>query len=327
MQELKEYCASMSAAFRKGPIAPWHDTIMALTEERLFTHPHGDLKRWWAAVQKLPREGELILNENWLKIGAPDENPAVNERIYEGLWGLRPWRKGPFNFFGTEVDTEWRSDWKWERVVPHIAPLKNRRVLDVGCGSGYHCWRMYAEGARQVLGIDPTLLFMLQYYAVKRVQPELPVWFAPLRMEELPPQLEGFDTVFSMGVLYHRRSPLDHILELRDALKPGGQMVLETLVIEGAANEVLMPEDRYAAMRNVYFLPSVDMLCLWLRRCGFENARVVDENITTIEEQKCTPWMQYQSLEDFLDPHDHTKTREGYPSPRRAVILAEKPKK
>jgi len=153
------------------------------------------------------------------------------------------------------------------------------------------------------------------------------VWFAPLRMEELPPQLEGFDTVFSMGVLYHRRSPLDHILELRDALKPGGQLVLETLVIEGAANEVLMPEDRYAAMRNVYFLPSVDMLCLWLRRCGFENARVVDENVTTIEEQKCTPWMQYQSLEDFLDPHDHTKTREGYPSPRRAVILAEKPKK
>jgi len=147
-----------------------------------------------------------------------------------------------------------------------------------------------------------------------------------LRMEELPHGLGGFDTVFSMGVLYHRRSPLDHLLELKEALRPGGQLVLETLVIEGADNQVLMPEDRYAAMRNVYFLPSVAMLCLWLRRCGFQNPRVVDENITSIEEQKCTPWMQYQSLEDFLDPNDHTKTREGYPSPRRAVILAEKPK-
>lgn len=324
MQELKDYCAMMSDAFAKGPISPWHDTIMSLTEHRLFTKPHGDLPRWWDAVQKLPKQGPLQLDQSWLQVGAAGDD---QDTVYDGLWGLRPWRKGPFNFFGIEVETEWRSDWKWERVLPHIAPLKNRRVLDVGCGSGYHCWRMYAEGARQVLGIDPTLLFMLQFYAVKRLQPDMPVWFAPLRMEELPHNLQGFDTVFSMGVLYHRRSPLDHLLELRHALKPGGQLVLETLVIDGAANEVLMPEGRYAAMRNVYFLPSVDMLCLWLRRCGFENPRVVDENITSTEEQKCTKWMQYQSLEDFLDPDDPTKTREGYPSPRRAVILAERTKK
>jgi len=326
MQELKDYCAQMSQAFAKGPISAWHDTLVNLTQERLFEKPHGDLPRWWAAVKKLPTTGPLALDQDWLQVGEQPESETQQATIYEGLWGLRPWRKGPFNFFGTEVETEWRSDWKWQRVLPHIAPLKNRRVLDVGCGSGYHCWRMYAEGARQVLGIDPTLLFMLQFYAIKRLQPEMPVWFAPLRMEELPHGLGGFDTVFSMGVLYHRRSPLDHLLELKEALRPGGQLVLETLVIEGADNQVLMPEDRYAAMRNVYFLPSVAMLCLWLRRCGFQNPRVVDENITSIEEQKCTPWMQYQSLEDFLDPNDHTKTREGYPSPRRAVILAEKPK-
>ncbi len=326
MQELKDYCAQMSQAFAKGPISAWHDTLVNLTQERLFEKPHGDLPRWWAAVKKLPTTGPLALDQDWLQVGEQPESETQQATIYEGLWGLRPWRKGPFNFFGTKVETEWRSDWKWQRVLPHIAPLKNRRVLDVGCGSGYHCWRMYAEGARQVLGIDPTLLFMLQFFAIKRLNPEMPVWFAPLRMEELPHGLGGFDTVFSMGVLYHRRSPLDHLLELKEALRPGGQLVLETLVIEGADNQVLMPEDRYAAMRNVYFLPSVAMLCLWLRRCGFQNPRVVDENITSIEEQKCTPWMQYQSLEDFLDPNDHTKTREGYPSPRRAVILAEKPK-
>lgn len=326
MQELNDYCAQMSQAFAKGPLSPWHDTLLNLTHERLFNKPHGDLSRWWDSVKQLPKEGGLDLSQNWLKVGEPVIDEATNRAIHEGLFGLRPWRKGPFDFYGTKVETEWRSDWKWQRVVPHITPLTGRRVLDVGCGSGYHCWRMYAEGAQQVLGIDPTLLFMLQFYAVKRLQPELPVWFAPLRMEELPLGLAGFDTVFSMGVLYHRRSPLDHLLELKEALRPGGQLVLETLVIEGAENEVLMPEDRYAAMRNVYFLPSVAMLCLWLRRCGFLNPRVVDENTTSIEEQKSTPWMQYQSLEDFLDPQDHSKTREGYPSPRRAVILAEKPR-
>lgn len=326
MQELQDYCAQMSEAFAVGPLALWHDTLMSLTRERIFEKPHGDLPRWWQSVKRLPKAGELVLNQDWLEIGKPPADEALTQSIKEGLLGLKPWRKGPFNFYGIKIETEWRSDWKWQRVVPHIAPLAGRRVLDVGCGSGYHCWRMHAEGARQVLGIDPTLLFMLQFYAVKRLQPELPVWFAPLRMEELPLGLAGFDTVFSMGVLYHRRSPLDHLLELKEALRPGGQLVLETLVIEGAEHEVLMPEDRYAAMRNVYFLPSVAMLCLWLRRCGFINPRVVDENTTSIEEQKSTPWMQYQSLEDFLDPEDQTKTREGYPSPRRAVILAEKPK-
>lgn len=326
MQELNDYCAQMSQAFAEGPLSPWHDTLLDLTHERLFGKPHGDLPRWWQSVKQLPKDGSVDLNQDWLKVGEPVTHEATNKSINEGLLGLRPWRKGPFDFYGTKVETEWRSDWKWQRVVPHITPLTGRRVLDVGCGSGYHCWRMYAEGAQQVLGIDPTLLFMLQFYAVKRLQPELPVWFAPLRMEELPLGLAGFDTVFSMGVLYHRRSPLDHLLELKEALRPGGQLVLETLVIEGTENEVLMPEDRYAAMRNVYFLPSVAMLCLWLRRCGFLNPRVVDESTTSIEEQKSTPWMQYQSLEDFLDPQDHNKTREGYPSPRRAVILAEKPK-
>ncbi|PMC22346.1 tRNA 5-methoxyuridine(34)/uridine 5-oxyacetic acid(34) synthase CmoB, partial [Klebsiella aerogenes] len=44
-----------------------------------------------------------------------------------------------------------------------------------------------------------------------------------------------------MGVLYHRRSPLDHLWQLKDQLAPGGELVLETLVIEGDENTVLVP--------------------------------------------------------------------------------------
>ena len=222
------------------------------------------------------------------------------------------------------IDTEWRSDWKWQRVAPHLSDLRGRRVLDVGCGSGYHGWRMAGAGAAQVLGIDPTVLFLMQYLAVKRFTPETPFWFAPLRMEELPAGLAAFDTVFSMGVLYHRRSPLDHLLELRDALRPGGELVLETLVVEGDERAVLMPEGRYAAMRNVFFLPSTEHLAVWLRRCGFDRVRCVDECVTTVDEQRATDWMRFQSLPDFLDPDDPTRSREGYPAPRRAVMIARK---
>lgn len=298
--------------------------LMALSEERLITRPHGDLPRWLDALSALPEgPADCDLDADTLRIGRPGEqDPAL---VRDALQGLIPWRKGPFEFFGIHIDTEWHSDWKWQRVAPHLAPLKGRRILDVGCGSGYHCWRMAAAGARQVVGIDPTILFLVQYLAVRRFSPQSDVWFLPVRMEEIPAEAGNFDTVFSMGVLYHRRSPLDHILELKGALKPGGELVLETLVVEGDAHTVLMPQGRYAAMRNVFFLPSVAQLQIWLERCGFTQVRCVDESTTTVEEQRSTEWMRFQSLPDFLDQDDPSRTREGYPAPRRAVLIARKP--
>lgn len=310
----------LAPLFAPQPLA----AVMTLSRERLVDRPHGDLPRWLAALEALPAgPAECALDQNTLTIGAAGEQDA--DGVKQALQGLVPWRKGPFEFFGVPVETEWRSDWKWQRVAPHLSPLAGRRILDVGCGSGYHCWRMAAAGASAVVGIDPTILFLVQYLAVRRFAPELPVWFLPLRMEELPADGGQFDTVFSMGVLYHRRSPLDHLLELKGALCAGGELVLETLVVEGDERTVLMPEDRYAVMRNVFFLPSVAMLTRWLERCGFVDVRCVDESNTTVQEQRSTDWMRFQSLPDFLDPDDHRLTREGYPAPRRAVLVARKP--
>ena len=203
-----------------------------------------------------------------------------------------------------------------------IQPLKGRRVLDVGCGSGYHCWRMAAAGVELVIGIDPTPLFVMQYWAIQKYLQNPSVWVVPMRMEALPPKLQTFDTVFSMGILYHRRSPFDHLQELRDALVSGGQLVLETLVIEGKEGEVLVPEGRYSKMGNVWFIPSVPTLCSWLAKMKFRDIDVIDISTTTVEEQRATEWMTFQSLTDFLDPNDATKTAEGYPAPRRAVVVA-----
>jgi tRNA (mo5U34)-methyltransferase len=144
----------------------------------------------------------------------------------------------------------------------------------------------------------------------------------PIGMEEVPYGLRLFDTVFSMGVLYHRRSPVDHLLELKECLRPGGELVLETLVIDGGPGQVLVPEDRYACMRNVWFLPTCDTLIGWMKRCGFTNIRLVDVTVTSAEEQRTTEWMTFHSLKDFLDPDDPKLTREGLPAPKRAIIIA-----
>src|SRR5690606_179086 len=146
--------------------------------------------------------------QDCIALDVTDGQVVSREQVEQALRQLMPWRKGPFRLFGVEVDTEWRSDWKWQRIAPHISSLDGRSVLDVGCGSGYHCWRMWAAGARQVVGIDPTLLYLFQFLVLKRYQLQAPVWYAPVRLEEMPAIGQYFDTVFSMGVLYHRRSPL-----------------------------------------------------------------------------------------------------------------------
>jgi len=306
----------------------WHEQLQQRLTSVFETHPHGDLPRWMAALNQLPRipGAEADLDQPTVTLTTPEPlTEAQREQLEQGLRGLMPWRKGPFDFFGTHIDTEWRSDWKWERVRPGLSDLRGRTVLDVGCGSGYHCWRILGAGAQRVVGIDPGMLFLMQFQAVRTYLGDPHAHLLPQRLEDLPHQLQLFDTTLSLGVLYHRRSPIDHLIELKGTLKPGGELVLETLVIEGEMGETLMPEDRYARMRNVWFIPSVPTLKRWLQRAGYREIECVDVTRTTTDEQRATDWMQFQSLPDFLDPEDEHRTIEGYPAPRRATLVARKP--
>lgn len=193
-----------------SPLYGWATSLPAQIAARI-EEGHGDLARWWSAVQRLPQVPAPKVELAQRFALHSDHDAALQAQVKEALQGLIPWRKGPFDFFGVQVDTEWRSDWKWERVSPHVE-LRGKRVLDVGCGNGYYQWRMLGAGAESVVGVDPNWLFLCQFLAAKRYLPELPAWHLPLALEDLPEKLEGFDTVFSMGVLYHRRSPIDHLL-------------------------------------------------------------------------------------------------------------------
>jgi len=286
---------------------------------------HGTLSHWQSVIESMPELATThrLLDANVIEIGRSDDLTKEEMMNLESqLKALHPWRKGPYNLFNIHIDTEWRSDWKWDRLKNHISPLNHRLVLDVGCGNGYHCWRMLGAGAKMVVGIDPLLLNVLQFQVIRRLYGEAPVYVLPLGIEDLPYGLKVFDTVFSMGVLYHRRSPIDHLMELRDCLRPGGELVLETLIIDGGLGEVLLPEGRYAKMRNVWFLPSCDTLISWLKRCGFQNIRLIDVSSTSVEEQRSTEWMQFHSLKDFLSAENHQLTCEGLPAPKRAIITA-----
>ena len=319
--------SSLYRLMQETPLEKWAEPLQQQLE-KIFSAGHGDLERWQSALKKLPDVKSSRVNFDSDNLQINTHQPIDEQQLESALKELKPWRKGPYQINNCLIDTEWHSDWKWNRIKKHLSPLKNRTILDVGCGNGYHCWRMLGAGAKLVIGIDPSWLFLMQFQAIKHfvsapVTP--PVYLLPMGIEQLPGSLHAFDTVFSMGVFYHRRSPMDHLLQLKSTLRKGGELVLETLIIEGKKGESLVPDDRYAKMRNVWFLPTVETLIQWLQRCGFEQIKVVDINQTSILEQRSTDWMTYESLKDFLDPDDSGKTIEGYPAPKRATLIAAKP--
>ncbi len=298
-----------------------------LDEEFLQQIKHGDFARWRSLLAELPviEAGSVDLGDVVRLGSSADCDSATQAALHRSLEEFIPWRKGPFEIFGIDLDCEWRCNLKWQRLKAEISSLQGRQVLDVGCGNGYYGYRMLEAGADLVLGIDPHIAYVVQAWLLQHLAPTLPLWVLPLTLEQAPQRLQCFDTVFSMGVIYHRRSPIDHLLQLRDCLRPGGELVLETLYVDGGLGYSLTPDDKYARMSNVWFLPSIDTLSQWLTRCGFSNVRVIDESITTSDEQRKTQWMPYDSLPDSLDPSDNQLTIEGLPAPKRVVVSAIRP--
>lgn len=312
---------------RAAGLASWLPTLEPLIAGRLTEKAHGNFAAWREALESLPEVARVPAIMDTAVVTAPDTHlkPQFQSAIHDALSKLLPWRKGPFDIAGVPIDAEWRSDLKWDRVSNAISSLAGRLVLDVGSGNGYYSLRMRGDGAKMVVGIDPTLLYVLQYQAFAHFVEPQPVHVLPLALEELSPAMRAFDTVFSMGVLYHQRSPLSHLLQLRDTLKPGGELVLETLILPGEEACARTPESRYARMRNVWLLPTIKELTVWLGRCGFKAVRIADITRTTTHEQRTTEWMPFESLQQALDPDDPTKTVEGWPAPLRAVVIANSP--
>ena len=303
---------------------------------------HGDYLDWLDAINRLPEINPTLtrLASDEIQIGqATDCSAAQLDILRQQLRRLLPWRKGPFNLFGVKIEAEWRSHIKWRRLQHNISPLSGRSVLDVGCGNGYYGWRMLGAGAKLVVGTDPTLRHVMQQRAIAKYLPEAPFDILPFTLETLagngagrilpdgradPPLTTagaGFDTVFSMGVIYHRRDPASHIRDLLSFLLPGGELVLESLVIDEEYGDVLEPEGRYAKMRNIRSIPSIQTLKGWLAAAGLTSVEVADISVTTPAEQRVTEWTFEQSLADFLDPQNPNLTIEGYPAPKRAIVI------
>lgn len=252
-----------------------------------------------------------------VKISAtPDEK--FQDEILKIALSLRPWRKGPFEIFNTFIDSEWQSFIKFNILKPHL-DLKNKIVGDIGCNNCYYLFRMLKSGAKKLVGFDPSVHTYMQFlFLDKFIQSD--IVYELLGVEHLPFYEYKFDTLFCLGVLYHRSDPIKTLKELKQSLNPKGELYLDTMYIDMEGEIALTPKNRYCKIPNIYFIPTIKALQNWCERAKFKDFEILATKPTDETEQRKTMWIYGESLNDFLDPNDKTKTIEGYPAPKRVYV-------
>ena len=246
------------------------------------------------------------------------------ENIEKTARMMMPWRKGPFDLFGLFIDTEWKSNIKYNLLRPYF-DLKDKKVADIGCNNGYYLFRMQEDSPKKLVGFDPSAVFKTQFDFINHFA-KTDIVYELLGVEHLPFYEEKFDFIFCLGVLYHRSDPVNMIKELYKGLQEQGEVILDTFYIEGDEEIALTPKSSYSKIPNIYFVPTIPALKNWCLRAGFNSFEVLETSLTSQDEQRKTDWIEGQSLEDFLDPDDSSKTVEGYPAPRRVYVKLKKEK-
>jgi tRNA (mo5U34)-methyltransferase len=244
-------------------------------------------------------------------------------QIEESSRLLMPWRKGPFHLGTLFIDSEWQSQIKYNLLEPHF-DLRDKTVGDIGCNNGYYLFRMLTHKPAKLVGFDPSAIYYSQFQFINHFL-QTDIIYEMLGVEHVEHYEHRFDTLFCLGVLYHRPDPIGTLKSLRKGLHPGGELILDTFMIDGEAEVALTPRERYSKIGNIYFIPTVNALKNWCHRAGFDAVEVLEIKKTDLEEQRKTDWIASQSLDHFLDPDDSEKTVEGYPAPKRVYIKATVP--
>ncbi|CAA6821802.1 MAG: tRNA (5-methoxyuridine) 34 synthase [uncultured Sulfurovum sp.] len=294
--------------------------------ERLKCLEWKNIKPYWEAIKTLPSPSNIEIKlSDTVQILSDDFSVEEEQSIYETAKLMHPWRKGPFQVGDTFIDAEWKSNLKYNLLRPHF-DLKNKIVGDIGCNNGYYLFRMMEDKPKQLIGFDPSAITYCQFKFLEHFM-QTGIKYELLGVEHVEHYEHKFDTLFCLGVLYHRSDPIGMLKSLFKGLNQHGELILDTFMIEGEEEVCLTPRDRYSKMGNIYFIPTVNALKNWCYRAGFEEVEVLDIVKTEHTEQRKTEWINTQSLDDFLDKENQNKTVEGYPAPKRVYIKAKRLKK
>jgi len=295
--------------------------LVTLRQERAKWLSWKNIKPYQEAIKAIPDFKDIKVSiDDTIQIDIPNLTQDELKQIQECAMLMLPWRKGPFGINELFIDAEWKSYMKYNLLEPHFN-LTNKIVGDIGCNNGYYLFRMIEQNPKKLIGFDPSAIYYSQFMFIDKFI-NSDIVYELLGVEHVEFYEHKFDILFCLGVLYHRSDPVAMLKSLYKGLNEGGELILDTFMIDGEDDICLTPKERYSKIPNIYFIPTVNALKNWCYRAGFDKVEVLDIKKTDTTEQRKTKWVNTQSLEDFINPTDETKTVEGYPAPKRVYIKA-----
>ena len=175
------------------------------------------------------------------------------------------------------LDTPERPLQRFGHFMPYLieaenGSLRGKRVLDIGCNSGFWSIQLALLGA-EVVGVDARPELIEQANLVKSIVGATGAEFRVLDFWDMSPRtLDGiFDVVLNLGILYHLPNPLE-ALRLTKSLARR-TVLLDTRVYRSMAPLVKLvwkePTDiRAAAVPGLVAYPSKSSIDLMLRHIG-----------------------------------------------------------
>ncbi len=164
--------------------------------------------------------------------------------------------------------------------------FRGRRVLDLGCGSGFLCALVARHGALQAIGVDlmppDAPADAAHPWTYVKLDLEADDWDRPVRAVAglgggdgvaAAPSL-GFDWVFAFDVLEHLTAPARFLTQIRAVLAPGGRLFLTTPNVNSWERVVRGARWSGATDPQHKTLFTSYSLAFLLQRCGFRAARV-----------------------------------------------------
>lgn len=143
---------------------------------------------------------------------------------------------------------------EWHILQKMLPDFKGKRVLDLGCGFGWHCVYAIEHGASHVTGVDISEK-MLEEARVRNGSPLIE--YKCMAIEDFDFQPHSYDIVISSLTFHYLESFINISRKINNCLMPGGSFVFsvehpiftaygnQDWYYDEAGNRVHWPVDRY----------------------------------------------------------------------------------
>ena len=140
----------------------------------------------------------------------------MKENKYDNINFFNQYKQMSRSIKGLEAAGEWH-------VVKKMLPnLENKRVLDLGCGFGWHCRYAIDEGAKSVVGIDISERMLNE--AKKNTESKL-IEYIKMPIEDIEYPEDTFDVVISSLALHYIESCTEVFNKVNTCLIKGGNFI------------------------------------------------------------------------------------------------------